>query len=157
MVPVNELLAVPVCGLIASESVFAVVELNSAELVVVRVEENAPDDCVNPVKPDIAPPEVTSQDVVSIATVLELLPSVVAPVEERVVNAPVPGVAPPILTKLAAPAPVIFQLSSLRVREEATVVVPTVMELATAPVPIVIVSAVVPPVPMAFHHFQFLS
>ena len=71
-----------------------------------------------------------------------------AGVAVRVVNAPVPAVVAPMETKLAAPAPEIFQLSSSRAKEEEAVVVPMVIELATAPVPILIVSAVVPPVPM---------
>ena len=81
------------------------------------------------------------------ATVLELLPKVVTPVEERVVKAPVPGVVAPTLTKLAAPAVVILQLSSARetLVEELE---PMVMVLATASVPMVMVLAVVPPSPM---------
>lgn len=48
-----------------------------------------------------------SQLVVSIATVEVLFPSVVAPVEERVVKVPLPGVVAPIDTKFAAPVAVI--------------------------------------------------
>ena len=79
---------------------------------------------------------------------VKVMSLVEAGVAVRVVNAPVPAVVAPMETKLAAPAPEIFQLSSSRAKEEEAVVVPMVIELATAPVPILIVSAVVPPVPM---------
>ena len=42
-VAVKELVAVDVCGLIAIESVLAVVDEKVAEFVVVKVEENAPE------------------------------------------------------------------------------------------------------------------
>ena len=74
-----------------------------------------------------------------------LSPIVVVPVDERVVNAPVPGVAAPTETKLAAPAPVIFQLSSFKAREFDAVVLPIIIVSAVVPpVPILIVSALVP-------------
>jgi len=79
---------------------------------------------------------------------VKVMSLVEAGVAVRVVNAPVPAVVAPMETKLAAPAPEIFQLSSSRAKEEEAVVVPMLIELATAPVPILIVSAVVPPVPM---------
>lgn len=85
--------------------------------------------------PEIAPPLVISHDEESMATVEELLPSVVAPVEESVVKAPVPAVEAPILTKFAAPAPVTFQLASFRTRSE-PLVLPIVIVPVDEPVPI---------------------
>lgn len=84
IVPVKVLVAVVVWGLMAMMSVFAVVEPKVAELVVVSVEEKAPDAWVNPVRPDIAPAELTSQLVVSTARVP--LPP---PIETRPVEVPV--------------------------------------------------------------------
>jgi hypothetical protein len=50
-----------------------------------------------------APAEEISQDDVSIATVDELLPKVVAPVEDKVVKAPVEGDDAPIVVPLMVP------------------------------------------------------
>lgn len=55
--------------------------------------------------------------------------SVVTPVEDRSVNAPVPGVTAPIEVKLASPVPDIFQSASLRIR-----LVPDVRPIVTVPV-----------------------
>ena len=66
-----------------------------------------------PVIPETTPALVTSQEVVSIATVDESFPSVVVLVELRVVKAPVPGVVAPMDTKFAAPAPDTSQLASV--------------------------------------------
>ena len=99
-----------------------------------------PEDAVPDVNPERI--KVESESRVKVMSLVE------AGVAVRVVNAPVPAVVAPMETKLAAPAPEIFQLSSSRAKEEEAVVVPMLIELATAPVPILIVSAVVPPVPM---------
>ena len=69
------------------------------------------------------------------ATVAELFPRAVTPVEESVVKAPVPGVTSPIAVNCAAPEVAIPQLASVRARSaEAS--------------PIRMTSAAVPPVPM---------
>ncbi len=71
--------------------------------------------------PEIAPPDVMSHEEELIATVLELSPKAVIPVEERPVNAPEPGVTRPIEGKLAAPVEAIFHA------------VPPTIETAVAP------------------------
>src|SRR4030042_6068260 len=78
--------------------------------------------------PVSAPPVVTLRPVDETWNVPVALPKVrgdpapdakvVVPVEERSVNAPVPGVAAPIDAKLAAPAPVTFHWASLRERSD---------------------------------------
>ena len=88
----------------------------------------------------VAPCKVSVPGVVTDPMVLILeapVPRVVLPLDVKVVNAPVPAVVAPTETKLATPAPVIFQLSSFKAREVEASVDPMMM-----------VSAVVPPVPM---------
>lgn len=80
-----------------------------------------------------------SQSDESRAIVAELFPSVVTPVEDNVVNDPVPGVTAPIEAKLAAPAPVIFQLASFRARS-VFVVRPMVIVPVDVPVPMLVAS-----------------
>lgn len=81
-----------------------------------------------------------SHDDELIATVEELSPKVVAPVDDNVVKAPVPGVAAPIEAKFAAPAPVIFQLASLRTKSLPDVL-PMVMVPVEVPVPMLVAAA----------------
>lgn len=57
IVPANEFVAVEDCGRMRRESELAVDEENEALLVVVRVEANAPEDCVNPVIFESTPAE----------------------------------------------------------------------------------------------------
>ena len=70
---------------------------------------------MKPVKPEIAPAEETSHEVESIATVLVLLPRVVAPVEPSVVKAPVEAVVAPIAVELM-PVAVVLKLPEVNVR-----------------------------------------
>jgi hypothetical protein len=79
-----------------------------------EVKEKVPDPWMNPVKPEIAPAAETSQEEESIATVAELLPMVVTPVEARVVNDPEAAVVAPtwvplipveVVLKVEAPVP----------------------------------------------------
>ena len=77
----------------------------------------------------------------------ESSPKVVVPVVVRVVKAPEPAVVAPTETKFAAPAAVIFQLSSV-IETVVAEVEPMAMVLATAPVAMLTVLAVVAPVPM---------
>src|SRR5260221_3198209 len=83
--------------------------------------EAVPEVWIYPVIPEIAPAEVISHEDELIATVLELFPKVVTPVEERPVNAPVPGVTRPIDVRLESPVEAIFQA------------VPPVIETPVAP------------------------
>jgi hypothetical protein len=65
-----------------------------------EVKEKVPEPWMNPVKPEIAPAAETSQEEESMATVAELLPIAVTPVEDNVVKAPLAAVVAPIWVEL---------------------------------------------------------
>ena len=104
--------------------------------------------------PETTPAAVISQTDESIATDPLPSPSVVVPVDESVVNAPVPLVVAPIETKLAAPvfvtfqfAPVIAVLSKAEPMFMVSVVVlfvPMFMAFPAVPVPMFTVFALFP-------------
>ena len=132
IVPVKEAVAVVVCGFMAIVSVLAVVEAKVALLVVVRVTPCVPDDCVKPVRPEMAPAEETSQEVVSMARVLELPPIATAPVEPPV--AMFTAKLEPAFRLIAAPeteAPRFPVRSWVAVKAPFTVVVCPVLEMET--------------------------
>ena len=89
-----------------------------------------------------APPEFPRE-----VTIPDPLPMVVVLLDVSVVKAPEPGVLVPTDTKLAAPAVVTFQLSSV-IDTPVDEAEPMVIVLATASDPIVIVFALVPPSPI---------
>src|SRR5437763_13092534 len=97
--------------------------------------------------PEPPPAVVTPQVFELMVTPAEPLPSVVAPVEESVVNAPVPGLVAPIDGKCAAPAPVTPHCASLRARSEPeaaqiVMVPPAVLPIVVSAVPDVLIVVV---------------
>jgi len=76
-----------------------------------EVKEKVPEPWINPVSPEMAPAAETSQEEESTATVAELLPMVVTPVDDNVVKAPEAAVVAPICVPLI-PVPVVLKVEA---------------------------------------------